>query len=187
MAAKRIIDRDVLFKMYVLDNLRIKDICEALGAGNHVVAREIKRHGLHELKEHFNKKHGMSRTRPYGIWRSMKNRCDNPKNSRYQYYGAKGISYCKKWNTFVGFWDDMSDGYSDDLTLERIDNSRGYCKENCQWKSYYEQNSNRDGCLSWSTSSKDVRDKSSVSQSTVYRRKNSGWDDDKIINTPRLK
>ena len=77
--------------------------------------------------------HGMNDTRVYQCWADMKTRCDNPKNKFYDYYGGRGITYCDKWKTFEGFWEDMQDGYSEDLTLNRRDNDGMYCKENCQW------------------------------------------------------
>lgn len=77
--------------------------------------------------------HGMHETRQYQCWADMKTRCDNPKNKYYSYYGGRGITYCEKWKTFEGFWEDMKDTYSDDLTLNRRDNDGNYCKENCEW------------------------------------------------------
>ncbi len=77
--------------------------------------------------------HGMSYTRQNRIWSDMKSRCDNPKNNSYKWYGAKGITYDKKWETFEGFWEDMQVGYKDNLTIDRKDNTKNYCKDNCQW------------------------------------------------------
>lgn len=77
--------------------------------------------------------HGMHKARAYQCWADMKTRCDNPENKYYDYYGGRGITYCDKWETFDGFWSDMGDTYSDDLTLNRRDNDGIYCKENCEW------------------------------------------------------
>lgn len=77
--------------------------------------------------------HGMHDSRAYQCWADMKTRCDNPKNKFYKDYGGRGITYCEKWKTFEGFWEDMKDTYSDDLTLNRRDNDVGYCKDNCEW------------------------------------------------------
>ena len=77
--------------------------------------------------------HGMHDTRAYQCWVDMKTRCDNPKNKYYGYYGGRGITYCEKWKKFEGFWEDMGESYSDDLTLNRRDNDGNYCKENCEW------------------------------------------------------
>ncbi len=77
--------------------------------------------------------HGMHDTRAYQCWADMKVRCDNKANAYYDYYGGRGITYCDKWKTFEGFWEDMKDTYSEDLTLNRRDNDGMYCKENCEW------------------------------------------------------
>lgn len=79
------------------------------------------------------KTHGMTNTRQYQCWVDMKTRCDNRHNKFYSYYGGRGITYCEKWKTFEGFWEDMAEGYSDSLTLNRRDNDGGYFKENCRW------------------------------------------------------
>jgi len=77
--------------------------------------------------------HGMYKSRPFSIYGHMKRRCDTPKEAGYPYYGGRGISYDPKWGTFEGFWEDMSEGYSDELELDRIDPNKNYCKENCRW------------------------------------------------------
>ncbi len=85
-------------------------------------------------------RHGMHTTRQYQCWADMKSRCDNPDNNYYHRYGGRGIVYCDKWKTFEGFWEDMHNGYSDDLTLNRRDNNGAYCKENCCWDTWCFQN-----------------------------------------------
>ena len=87
--------------------------------------------------------HGMSATRQYQTWADMKDRCDNPKNKSYVRYGGRGITYDTSWSTFEGFWLDMEEGYANNLTIERIDNSLGYNKANCTWVTVQEQAANR--------------------------------------------
>lgn len=88
-------------------------------------------------------KHGMSNTRQYQCWQDIKTRCTNPKNKSYIRYGARGISYDEKWENFEGFWEDMKDTYFEEGTIERIDNNKGYFKNNCTWVTLSEQVKNR--------------------------------------------
>jgi len=80
-----------------------------------------------------NKKHGLAGTRVYKIHFGMKDRCRNPESDAYMHYGGRGIYYDPRWESFEVFWEDMSEGYSDHLELDRIDPNGNYCKENCRW------------------------------------------------------
>lgn len=85
----------------------------------------------------------MHKTRIYQIWADMKVRCDNPDNETYIWYGAKGIKYQESWVKFENFYEDMKEGYSDELTLDRIDPSKNYSKDNCRWATKTAQARNR--------------------------------------------
>lgn len=79
--------------------------------------------------------HGRSRTRLYRIWCAMKDRCNRPGAINYKWYGGSGVKVCDEWsNSFTAFseWA-KSSGYKDDLTIDRIDSSRGYEPNNCRW------------------------------------------------------
>jgi hypothetical protein len=65
--------------------------------------------------------------------RDLRNRCDNPNHQAYDNYGGKGITYDPRWKDFSAFWEDMADGYFDGATIDRIDNTKGYFRDNCQW------------------------------------------------------
>lgn len=91
-----------------------------------------------------NVKHGMSHktSGPYSVWRSMKDRCLNPKNKSYKDYGGRGIRVCERWLTFENFLSDMGSSYKSGLSLDRVDNDGDYCAENCRWATRSEQSSN---------------------------------------------
>ena len=75
----------------------------------------------------------------------MKQRCNNEHNSIYAYYGGRGIKVCKEWeNNFLAFYDwAIKNGYDDTLTIDRIDNDKGYCPENCRWVTMATQSRNK--------------------------------------------
>lgn len=85
-------------------------------------------------------RHGLAHTRPWYIWQNMKRRCNNKSDLRY---GGRGIGYDLKWESFDCFWEDVKDEYKPWLTIDRIDNNKGYCKENCRWTDMKTQNRNR--------------------------------------------
>lgn len=86
--------------------------------------------------------HGQSRTRTYDKWKRMRQRCLNPANKDYHNYGGRGITICGEWAKFENFLADMGDA-PPELTLERVDNNKGYCKANCVWATTLTQNRNK--------------------------------------------
>ena len=91
--------------------------------------------------------HGGKGTRLYNIWKNARQRCRNPKAPDYTIYGARGVTFAPVWDDFAAFreWA-MSNGYRDDLTLDRIDPDGGYCPDNCRWVTWKEQRHNQRRC-----------------------------------------
>lgn len=90
------------------------------------------------------RKHGHATkgtTRTYNTWVNMVSRCTSTKSTKYYMYGAIGITVCDKWLTFEGFLEDMGER-PEGKTLDRLDGSKGYYKENCRWATSVEQQSN---------------------------------------------
>lgn len=85
---------------------------------------------------------GLSKTKTYICWSSMKQRCYNSKTIAYKYYGKKGIGVCARWMKFENFLVDMGEK-PEGLTLDRFDNKKWYSPENCRWATKEQQQLNK--------------------------------------------
>ncbi len=83
--------------------------------------------------------HGMSKTPEYKVWCFMIQRCNNPKSDSYPLYGGRGISVCSRWEVFENFISDMGRRPDNSLSIERVDNERGYSPDNCKWDTHTAQ------------------------------------------------
>lgn len=90
---------------------------------------------------------GITRSSTYRSWAMMKNRCTNPKSTDWKYYGGRGIKLCKRWYDFRNFLKDMGEKPNKKLTIDRIDNEKGYYLANCRWASRLQQSRNRRGLV----------------------------------------
>lgn len=93
----------------------------------------------------FKKTHGLTKSRLYGIWSGMKDRCKNPAKASYEHYGGRGISVCEEWkNDFMAFYEwALANGYEENLSIDRIDVNGNYEPSNCRWVDDLTQDSNK--------------------------------------------
>ena len=136
----------------------------------------------------FHLKHGKAKSKVYNIWCSMRARCGNPNAQAYKNYGARGISVCARWESFENFYEDMGDPPSG-LTLDRIDNDKGYSPENCRWASRKVQGRNKRGIKLYSLDGEqrplcEWADIYGLKLKTVWARLDSGWTVAESLKTP---
>ena len=104
-----------------------------------------------EIISTLNTTHGKSNTSDgiYSIWLTMRTRCNNPNTDDYDYYYAKGIKVCERWDDFSKFLEDMGDRPTKKHSIDRINSELGYFKENCRWATSQEQVDNIHYRKSW--------------------------------------
>ena len=96
------------------------------------------KHGLKSCgcqRKGINKTHGLESNKLYGTWRQMVQRCTNSKHKNYKNYGGRGITVCEEWLDIKNFiaWAESTHPNIEGLSLDRIDNDKGYSPENCTW------------------------------------------------------
>lgn len=132
---------------------------------------------------------GDAEPRVYRIWRSMKERCQNPKHVHYDNYGGRGITVCERWQDFAAFFEDMGNP-PPKHSIERRNGDGHYCKENCHWATAKQQGRNKrsnrvltvlgiTGCMS------ELAEHFGISYDVVCQRINAlGWDAERAFTTP---
>ena len=135
--------------------------------------------------------HGLRNTRMYHIWVDMKQRCYNPNHEAYGRYGGAGVEVCDEWrDNPVAFFSWMYDhGYSESMTIDRIDNSKGYCPGNCRLATMKEQSRNRRNSVHVLYRGKDrilaeLAEEHGIKSGVVHARLKRGWDVERALSTP---
>ena len=137
-----------------------------------------------------NLKHGDKGKRLYRIWKGMRERCNTPTCSTYKNYGERGIKVCPEWDDYLVFkeWA-LSHGYSDKLTIDRIDVNGNYEPSNCRWITYKQQANNTranhlitiDGVTHTMTEWAEI---SGIKMATIWARLDRGWNQKDAVFKP---
>ena len=134
--------------------------------------------------------HGMSNTREYTTWCMMRKRCTNQNSECYADYGGRGITVCDRWDSFENFYEDMGPR-PEGMTLDRIDNDKGYDKDNCRWATKKEQQNNkRDNIFvtayGQTLTLSEWAELMGIPRTRLYSRVRQGWSLDwRIITAPK--
>lgn len=135
--------------------------------------------------------HGDSLKRLYRIWRGMITRCYNVNAPNYKRYGGRGITIIDEWRTSYESFRDwaLSHGYSEDLSIDRINNNNGYSPDNCRWATRVVQCNNRRSnvLISYQGETHTAKEWGNIfgiKGSILARRKSRGWTDEECIEVP---
>ena len=135
--------------------------------------------------------HGGSYSRLYRTWSSMKGRCYNPNDPNYKDYGGRGITICDEWrDSFEAFRDwALTNGYRDDLTIERLNVNGNYEPSNCTWLTNKEQQNNKrnNHLLSYNGKTQTISqwsEETGLDWMVIYDRIRNGWPIERILTEP---
>jgi hypothetical protein len=142
-----------------------------------------KSRGIHDM-------HGCRNTRAYAIWSGMRSRCNNPNSPAYSNYGARGISVAPEWERFSTFIADMGHP-ADGMTLERVDNDKGYSKLNCVWATRTEQGRNKRNNVLITIGRETLplsvwAERYGIAYKTAHMRLRKGWSPEDAVKTPLI-
>lgn len=148
-----------------------------------------------EVARHFGEKnssHGGHGTRLYNIWHGMKQRCYDKGCHSFPLYGGRGISVCDEWkHDFTSFRDwAICHGYSEELSIDRIDTNGNYSPENCKWSTQEEQQNNKKNNLLLTLDGETHTAPEwgrmlGIPVHVIYNRIRYGWDVENILKRPK--
>ena len=136
-------------------------------------------------------KHGKTKTKIYQTWTGMKKRCFAKSYEHYDCYGGRGITVCDEWlgeNGFVNFYNwAISNGYAEDLEIDRIDTNGNYCPENCRWvsRTYQVRNRRTTILLEHNNEKKTLKEWCQIYQvdyKLAHQRYKKGWNFERIFS-----
>lgn len=135
------------------------------------------------------KTHGMSKTVEYQIWSDIKNRCLCKNGDDFKEYGGRGIKVSEEWMSFENFYRDMGPRPSKDHSVDRIDNSLGYSRENCRWATRSQQGRNKRYNLTLTHQGQtklviEWAEEYGIYPTTLIWRVKAGWDSHRALGTP---
>lgn len=173
----------------------IKEICgENLRSGaSKSCGCQVRKATIERCTTHGYARRGKDRSRIYNIWSNMKKRCENTSCEDYHNYGGRGIEVCDEWHDFDNFYQwAYGNGYSDDLTIDRIDVNGNYCPSNCRWVTWKDQANNQRKTIKVTIdgithSLKEWCEMLGVNYSTVQNRRRMGMDIYEALFTPPLR
>lgn len=161
--------------------------------GGHLKSGAIKSCGClnKELTSKRTKTHGMRNSRIYRIWIHIRNRCYYENYIQYNLYGGRGIKVCEEWKeNFGSFYNwAINNGYSNDLTIDRIDVNGDYEPSNCRWVTQKVQANNKrnNHYIEYKNETKTIsqwEDVLKIPKGTISRRLYRGWSIERALNTP---
>ena len=133
--------------------------------------------------------HGMHKAAEYRVWDAMIQRCTNPNNKKFENYGGRGITICKKWLKFDNFISDMGKRPSNKHTIDRINNDGCYAPDNCHWITQAEQmrNTRRNHVVTFVGKTQCLTDwaiELGMNPQTLFTRVRRGWSIERAFTEP---
>lgn len=160
--------------------------------GKHLCSGHTKSCGCIRIEAEYNKTHGKAYTRIYETWSGIKRRTSsrNRKNRKdYKHY--KNVGMCEEWkNDFESFYKwAMDNGYEENLTIDRIDNNKGYSPDNCRWATPKMQSNNKSDnhIITYKGEAKTISEWAEITNieyQTLFHRIKNGWSVEKAFTTP---